>query len=258
MVRRSLRSGVGTLVALSALSLSGPASAQNPEENPRGGHGESCRARVDCVEGLVCVDNRCLKPGEDPPSAPPPPSAGGSKADLYDNEVPWRGSRLGIYYLLTPPLGGTLKSVETGHSVGIETTSRLFGQLRYRATFGYAMMPNAQISSGQPAAVHGMRADMLSLGYTFTAAHSSSVRFGIEPVLNLINLETYFPDRGSFFVFSSGWSIAAILGFGDGHGYLSIEPIGMDFRWLIAGSGIPTTADVGVQWRGRVSVGVAF
>jgi hypothetical protein len=251
MVRRSLRSGVGTLAALSTLSLAGAASAQNAEENPRGGHGESCRARVDCVEGLVCVDNRCLKPGEEPPSAPPP-SASGSHADLYDNEVPWRGSRLGIYYMITPPLAGNLRSMEAGHSVGIESSSRLFGELRYRATFGYAAAP------GLGTVIHGMRADLLTLGYTFTAAHSSAVRFGIEPLLNLINMETYFPNAGSFFIFSSGWSIAAILGFGDGHGYLSIEPIGMDFRWLAAGSGLKTTADVGVQWRGRVSVGVAF
>lgn len=236
---------LGTMVAV--FTLCGSASAQDEprQAEMRGAHGESCRARVDCEGGLVCVQNVCLKPGEEPP-------APGAQGDLYDNQVPWRSNRLGIYYLITPPIAGDLRTLEAGHSVGIESSSRLFAELRYRATFGYAALP------GAGTVVHGMRADLLTLGYTITAAKSSSVRFGIEPMVNFINLETYFPPIGSQFAFSSGWSVGAILGFGSGHGTLTIEPIGMDFRWLTAGSGVPTLTGVGVQWRGRVSIGVAF
>lgn len=231
---------MGTVALLSTLAASALA-----QEETRGARGESCRARVDCGSGLVCVQNVCLKPGEEPP-------APGERGDLYENQVPWRSNRLGIYYLITPPVAGDLRTLEAGHSVGIESSSRLFAELRYRATFGYA----ALLGNGN--AVHGMRADLLTLGYTITVAKSSAVRLGIEPMVNFINLETYFPSLGSLFVFSSGWSVGAILGFGSGHGTLTIEPIGMDFRWLAAGSGVATMTGVGVQWRGRVSIGVAF
>jgi len=251
----ALRS-IPVLLSLAALSFVGIARAQDVEEpatGTRGGHGESCRARVDCGAGLVCVDNKCLNPGETPPAPPPPPASGSSSnADIYDQKVPWRGNRIGIYYMITPPVAGNLKNIEAGHSVGLENTSRLFAELRYRATFGYT----AYVGGGST--VHGFRADMLSLSYTFTVAKGDAIRFGIEPVLNLINLETYFPNSGSVFLFSSGFSVGAIIGFADGHGYFSVEPIGMDFRWLQAGNGIQTTADVGANWRGRVSVGIAF
>lgn len=251
-----LRRILGLSLTSSVLLFAVDGAAQNAPDNARGGHGESCRARVDCAEGLVCVDNRCLEPGEERVAPPPPPPSSSEKndADIYDQQVPWRGNRLGIYYMITPGVGGRagLVNNDPGHSVGLENTSRLFAELRYRATFGYAALP------GGGTTIHGFRADMLSLAYVFTAAKSSAVRFGIEPILNLINLETYFPNSGSMFLFSSGWSVAAILGFGSGHGYINIEPIGMDIRWLVAGAGITTTADVGVQWRGRVSVGIAF
>jgi hypothetical protein len=254
-----------------------PVSAAAPDESQLGAPGESCRARADCKSGLQCIEGACRDPHEGQAcgatpdcggvlrcvdhvcrsqatyAAPPPTGAPGGEPK-EDEPAPWRSQRIGIYYLMTPPLAGNLKSLETGHSVGIEGTSRLFAELRMRSSFGYQAAP------GLGTVVHGFRAEFMSLGYLFEVAHTKAVRFGVEPWINTVNLETYFyPNgRGSSYVFSSGWSVAAILGFGDSHGYLSVEPVGMDLRWLVAGDGFQTQADLGMQWRLRVSVGLSF
>jgi hypothetical protein len=254
----------------------GPPAAPAPiDESQLGAPGESCRTRADCKTGLDCAGGKCRDEHEGREcgatadcggflrcidhvcrsampmqTSPPPPGA----APSDDEAAPWRPQRIGIYYLATLPVAGNLRSTEVGHSVGIEGASRLFAELRWRSTFGYQAAP------GAGTVVHGFRAEFMSLGYLFDVAHTKAVRFGVEPWVNAINLETYFSSsgRGSAYVFSSGWSVAAILGFGDSHGYLSVEPVGMDLRWLLAGDGLQTQADIGMQWRMRVSVGLSF
>lgn len=39
-----------------------PPPPPEPEPPPLGGHGESCRARADCQEGLRCLDGKCTDP----------------------------------------------------------------------------------------------------------------------------------------------------------------------------------------------------
>jgi hypothetical protein len=152
------------------------------------------------------------------------------------------------------PVAGDNRPPEMAHSVGIESTSRVFAELRFHFGIGY---------QGQPAGTdmqNGIRSEVIGLGYIITALDSTGIQIGVEPVVYLFNFESYFPstNHGAQFDLGSGWGVRGIFGFGDRHGYVSLEPIGMDLRWLQAGDGIPTTTALGASWRVRIAVGIGF
>jgi hypothetical protein len=207
---------------------------------------EGCGKDTDCKFDRICRAGACVDTRPPPPDGPPPPSRAERPA--------WRGQRFGVYYLGIVPVGGDIRPPEMAHSVGIESFSRVFDELRFRFALGYEAQPTA--TSIQ----HGIRTEIIGLSYTFTALDSGGIQIGIEPIVRLFDIESFFPSgaTGAQFDLASGWAVGGVFGFGDRHGYVSFEPIGMDFRWLQVGDGIPTVATLGASWRIRLAVGVAF
>jgi hypothetical protein len=207
-----------------------------------------CGKDTDCKYDRICRAGQCVDAGGYRSEGPPPPPV---------EKRSWRNQRLGVYYHVVVPVSGDNAPPNTAHGVGIESLSRIFAELRYRFALGYQAQPPAG-----PAGVltHGIRSDLLTLGYTITVLDQDGIQVGIEPIVNLFHLETYFPAgaAGTQVDLGSGWAVGGIFGFGSRHGYVCFEPIGMDLRWLRAGEGIPTVAALGASWRIRLSAGVAF
>ena len=214
---------------------------------------EGCGKDTDCKFDRVCREGRCVdvppapppSPAYAPPPGPPPP---------IPKHRPWRSQRLGIYYLGMLPVAGVNRPPEVAHSVGLQDASRIFEELRFHFAIGYQAQPTAGNTQ------HGLRTEIIGLGYTFTVLDGKDVQLGIEPVLHVFTLEGYFPtgNLGAELDLGSGWGVLGIFGFGNRHGFLALEPIGMNMRWLRTGDDIPTTAGLGVSWRLRAAVGLAF
>ena len=207
---------------------------------------EGCGKDTDCKFDRICRAGACVDTRLPPPEGPPPPS--------HADRPAWRGQRFGIYYLGLIPVAGDIQPPRMANGVGIESFSRVFDELRFRFAIGYQGQPTAGDTQ------HGIRTEAIGLSYTITALNEGGVQIGIEPIVRLLDIESYFPSSttGMQFDFSSGWAVGGVFGFGERHGYVSFEPIGMDLRWLQAGDGIPTVAALGASWRVRIAVGFAF
>jgi hypothetical protein len=207
---------------------------------------EGCGKDTDCKFDRVCQAGMCVDTRPPPPEGPPAP--------LRAERPAWRGQRFGIYYLASLPVAGDIQPPKVAHSIGVESFSRVFDELRFRFALGYVNQPTATSTQ------NGIHSEVIGLSYTITALDKDGIQIGIEPIVRLFDIETYFPNgtNGMQVDLSSGWAIGGVFGFGDRHGYVSFEPIGMDLRWLQAGDGIPTVTALGASWRLRLAVGFAY
>jgi hypothetical protein len=154
---------------------------------------------------------------------------------------------LGVYGGVTPGVVGDLRNGALQWTVGLHLAAG--SAVRYHLDVGYARIDP----------LNGLDLQPLTLGFPIIIGRSRDFAFAIEPLINIVEMEAYFTDAASAFLFESGVGLQAVMNFGAG--FLAISPINLQFRYAVVGAGagaFVAGTGFGMNWPVRASAGVRF
>jgi hypothetical protein len=129
-------------------------------------------------------------------------------------------------------------------------------RVRWHATFGYSRLTH--ISSTSSRGLNGIDLRPLTIGFPLHLDTGSSVGFAIEPLIDLVGMQTYFAPNGAAFIFASGVGVQGVLNFKSA--YISIAPLNLQFQYAGAttGGNALSGAGFGLNMPVRFSAGARF
>lgn len=170
--------------------------------------------------------------------------AAASPARAQDDDGYRSGGELGGYFLIAPGAAGTLRNT-TLISPGFMLAAG--SRVRYHLRIGFGHMSGSS----------GVSADLVTLGIPIHVYTHESFGIAVEPLINILGVDSYFTPAISVWP-HSGFGVQAVMNFRKA--FVALSPLNFQFRFLTVSEATanPVATGFGLNMPIRVSGGMRF